>query len=59
MSMLFWVALATSAYCIARGVVDLRQKRYVWGLLGLLCGILLLASPIETVTITVPVTKPG
>jgi hypothetical protein len=37
MAFLVWsvAALAACLYCIVRGVVDLRQKKYVWGVLGI------------------------
>lgn len=45
-----WVlaGLAAAAYCIARGIVDLRQRRFVWGALGVLAGLLLMSIPIQT-----------
>lgn len=48
--MLIWtVAAATVAlYCIARAVVDLRQRRYVWGALGFASAVLILFTPIQT-----------
>jgi hypothetical protein len=42
------IALVTVAYCIARAVVDLRQKRYVWAAAGILCGAAILLTPIQT-----------
>ena len=45
-----WIlaGLAAAVYCIARGVVDLRQRRFVWGALGILSGLVLSLTPIET-----------
>jgi len=45
-----WIlaALAAAIYCIARGVVDLRQRRFAWGALGIACGLLLSLTPIES-----------
>jgi hypothetical protein len=45
-----WMALGLSAglFCIARGVMDLRQGRYVWGALGIAVGLALLLTPIQT-----------
>lgn len=40
--------LAAAIYCIVRGIVDLRQRRFVWGALGILCGLILFTAPIET-----------
>jgi hypothetical protein len=39
--------LAVGAYCFVRGIVDLRQRRFVWGALGILNGILIMTVPIQ------------
>jgi 4-amino-4-deoxy-L-arabinose transferase-like glycosyltransferase len=42
-------------YCLARGVMDLRARRWVWGALGLVSGIGILAAPVPTqVQVTIP-----
>lgn len=42
-------------YCLVRGVVDLRAKRWIWGVLGLVSGIGILAAPVPTqVQVTIP-----
>ena len=48
-------------YCLARGVVDVRRRAYVWGLLGLSsAGILALTpNPNFKTTITIPIAKPA
>ena len=48
--MLAWtiVAIAAAAYCIARGVVDLRQRRYAWGAIGIFAGAAILLTPVQT-----------
>jgi hypothetical protein len=45
-----WVlaGLAVALYCIARGVVDLRQRRFVWGALGIVSGLVLMTTPIQS-----------
>jgi hypothetical protein len=45
-----WPALilVSGLFCIVRGVVDLKQRRYVWGGLGLAIGCAILAWPIQT-----------
>jgi hypothetical protein len=43
-----WIGLAVGIFCVVRGIVDLRQRRYVWGGVGLLAGLVLLLAPIET-----------
>jgi hypothetical protein len=40
--------LAAATYCIIRGVIDLRERRYVWATIGIVCGALLLLTPIES-----------
>ena len=41
--MTLWMAmgLAAGAFCIARGAVDLRRRRYIWGVAGIAIGFLL------------------
>lgn len=43
-----WVALAVGIFCVVRGVADLRAKRYMWGALGVLAGLVLVLTPIST-----------
>lgn len=47
-----WIGLAAGVYCIARGIADLRERRYGWGALGLLAGPFLLLTPIQTQSVT-------
>jgi hypothetical protein len=35
------VPVVTMAYCLARGAVDLRQRRYAWGAAGIIIGLAL------------------
>jgi hypothetical protein len=42
------VSFAAAAYCLARGIVDLRQRRFAWGALGIVSGILIMTVPIQT-----------
>jgi len=48
--MMLWTLAATVTiiYCIARGIVDLRQRRYLWGALGLLSALMLALAPVKT-----------
>lgn len=49
------ILVLAGIYCLARGVMDLRAKRWVWGILGLVSGIAIMAAPIPTpVEITLP-----
>ncbi|AOW23257.1 hypothetical protein AVM11_18195 [Sphingomonas melonis TY] len=40
-------------YCLARGIVDLRARRYGWGLIGVFSAVLLFLIPIPTNAIKV------
>lgn len=35
-------------YCLAKGIVDLRARRYGWGLIGVFSAVLLFLIPIPT-----------
>ena len=35
-------------YALARGIVDIAQRRYAWGAVGILCAALLVLTPIAT-----------
>ena len=40
--------LMAALFCIARAVVDLRARKYGWGLLGLVSAAIFLLVPIQT-----------
>ena len=40
-------AFAVAFYCIARGIADLRQRKFLWGAAGILCGLAIMSVPIE------------
>jgi hypothetical protein len=40
-------ALAAVIYCIAKAVIDLRARRYGWGIVGLLSAVVFLMTPIQ------------
>lgn len=42
------ILVLAGLYCLARGVMDLRAKRWVWGALGLVSGIAIMAAPVPT-----------
>jgi hypothetical protein len=42
------VAFVAAAHCIARAVIDLREKRYVWAAIGIVVGAAILLTPIQT-----------
>ncbi len=47
--MTLWMlaAFAVGFYCIARGIADLRRRKFIWGAAGLLCGFAIMTVPIE------------
>lgn len=42
------VALLAAAYCIARAILDLRQRQYVWAMLGLFAAAAIVFTPVQT-----------
>jgi uncharacterized membrane protein HdeD (DUF308 family) len=49
------IIVLAGLYCLARGVMDLRAKRWVWGVLGLISGVAVMAAPVPTqVQVTLP-----
>jgi multisubunit Na+/H+ antiporter MnhG subunit len=53
--MMAWTlaAVAAGLYCIARAVVDLRQRKYAWGGLGLAAAAVFLLTPVQSHAIKV------
>jgi hypothetical protein len=47
MSLFLIVTLAASLYCLARSAMDFRQRRFIWGAIGIACAALLLLTPLE------------
>ena len=45
------LTLVTALFCIARGITDIRQRRFVWGGVGLLIGIVVASSLIASTSI--------
>ena len=56
------VGVATAAYCIATGIMFLRQKRYTLAVVGIALGVALLFMPVPGVTgpvkIDLPIASP-
>ncbi|MEQ6333503.1 hypothetical protein [Sphingobium sp. MK2] len=52
-----FAALAAAIYCIAKAVIDLRTRGYMWGIVGLLSAAVFLLTSIKThaVKIDLPV----
>lgn len=55
-----WLAiiLVAGIFCVVRGVMDLRQRRYVWGGLGLAIGCAILLVPIQSHAVKVDLPPP-
>jgi len=49
--------LFAAAYCLARAVVDARQRRWWWAITGLVAAIAIITLPLPThaVKVTIPV----
>lgn len=65
-SALMWTTVLTiieitipALYCLARGIIDLRARRYGWGLIGVFSAILLFLIPIPTNVIKVDLPVAG
>lgn len=43
-----WTAAIVALFCTVRAVFDLHQKRYGWGIAGIVCATALLMTPVET-----------
>jgi hypothetical protein len=59
---LFWFIglFLAGIYCVAQGIQDVRQKRYLWGALGILSAIPIWLAPIPShaIKIDLPVSSP-
>jgi len=53
------ILVLAGLYCLARGVMDLRAKRWVWGVLGIVAGIAIMAAPIPTETRAISIDLPA
>jgi hypothetical protein len=54
-----WICLGVGIFCIVRGVMDLRERRYMWGALGICAGLSLLLTPIQTNAVKFDLPAPG
>lgn len=52
---LFWsfAALGATIYCIVQAVINFRERRYVWGSIGLLSAAVFLLSPVQTHSVVI------
>lgn len=55
-----FAALVAAIYCIAKAVIDLRSRRYAWGIVGLLSAGAFLMTPVQThaVKVDLPAAQP-
>ena len=51
--------LGVALYCLARAIVDLRQRRYIWGIVGIACGGVTLLTPVPTHAVKVNLDFPA
>jgi hypothetical protein len=59
--MTWWIAagLVAGIFCLARGAVDLWQRNYVWGVLSIVIGCVLLLTPIQTLAVKFDLPAPS
>ena len=43
-----WVILAAGTFCVVRGIVDVRNRHYLWGVLGIVAGLAILLTPFSS-----------
>jgi hypothetical protein len=43
-----YASMAAALYCLVRGIVDLRERRFVWAALGIVSGLVLMLTPIRS-----------
>lgn len=53
-----WIGLAVGLFCIVRGIVDMRDHRYLWGSIGILAGLALIMTPIPTHAVKIDLVQP-
>jgi hypothetical protein len=57
---ILWPVAASAAaiYCIAKALIDLRARRYAWGIVGLASAAVLLLTPIQTHAVKIDLPPP-
>ncbi|RXR30928.1 hypothetical protein EQG66_01165 [Sphingobium fluviale] len=52
-------ALIACAYCIAKAVIDIRARRFIWGIVGLVSAAIFMLWPTQThvVKVDLPTTN--
>ncbi len=53
MSIWVWASLAAAAYCLTRGILDLRRRSYAWGLFGIASAFVIISTPYPTHAISI------
>lgn len=53
-----YATVAVALYCFARGMLDLRNKKMMWGALGVICAVVILVNPIPSRTPAVKINLP-
>ena len=43
-----FAAVAAAIYCTVKAIIDLRARKYGWGIVGLLSAVVFLTTPIQT-----------
>ena len=52
-------ALLAAVYCITKAVIDLRTRRYAWGIVGVLSAAIFLLTPIRTHAVKIDLPAAG
>lgn len=62
MVMFVWwsfAALGAALFCIVRGLVDLRQRKYIWGALGIISAAIIMLTLIQTHAVKIDLLPPS
>ena len=54
-----YASIAVAVFCVIRGIVDLRQRRFVWGALGILSGLVIMTTPIPSHAVKYDLPRPA
>jgi len=54
-----FAALGAAIYCITKAVIDLRARRYAWGLVGVASAAIFLLTPIQTHAVKIDLPAPA
>jgi len=57
--MWLWLPVLVGIYCAIRGGLDLRDGKYLWGAIGLVCAAALLLTPIRSRAVKYDVLPPS